>query len=96
MENRTAALIITIATAVVCGCGAILSCVFGILGAAQIPFDTSMNGVPTGSAPMPATWGYALLCASVIFVAIPVVVGFLTLRKKPAAPVSGEPMPPAS
>lgn len=41
--------------------------------------------------------GVGALCLGVIFVAIPVVVGFLTLRKKPqaAAPVSDEPLPPA-
>jgi hypothetical protein len=36
------------------------------------------------------------LCLGVVFVAIPVVVGIVTLRKKPeAAPVSNEPIPPA-
>jgi hypothetical protein len=38
-----------------------------------------------------------LVCLSVIFIAIPIVVGFLSLRKKPAAaPINNEPVPPAS
>ncbi len=96
MQNRTTAMVLTVATALVCGCAAILACVFGIFGAAQIPFDTYVNGAPAGAAPMPATLGYALLCTSVIFVAIPVVVGFLTLRKKPTPPDMSGPLPPAA
>lgn len=96
MQNRTAALIITIATALICGCAAILTFVFGILGATNTPFTNSINGVPTGSAPMPVSLGYALICTSVIFVAIPVVVGFFTLRKKPTPPDTTEPLPPAA
>ena len=96
MDNRTAGMIVTIATAFFCGIAAILACVFGILGVAQVPFDTATNGVPTGSAPMPASLGYTLLCVSLIFVAVPVVVGFLTLRKKPAPPDMPGQLPPAS
>ena len=46
--------------------------------------------------------GFALLCFSLIGLAIPVAVGFFTLRNKPddgiidSAPVSDEPLPPAS
>ncbi len=97
MNNRTVGIIATVVTALLCGCAAILSCVFGALGAAGVPFDTTVNGQTT-SQPMPAALGYALLCLSIVFIAVPVVVGFLTLRKKPeaAAPVSNEPLPPAS
>jgi hypothetical protein len=42
---------------------------------------------------MPLALG--LLCVSVIFIAIPIAVGFFALRKKPAAAaVSSESLPP--
>jgi hypothetical protein len=43
------------------------------------------------------TTGIVLLCLGVIFVAIPIVIGLVTLRKKPAQKVSPEDyIPPAS
>jgi hypothetical protein len=95
MDNRTKGIIATVASAVVCGCVGLFACIFGVLGAFQVPFQTDVNGV-TGNAPMPSTWGYALICLSVILLAVPVVVGFLTLRKKAAAPDMAGPMPPAA
>lgn len=94
MQNRTTAIIITIVTAVICGCLALFSFVFGLLGALQVPFQTNVNGV-TGSAPMPSALGYVLVCLSLLFVAVPVVVGFVTLRRKPEAAPPSEPLPPA-
>ncbi len=98
MQNRTAAVVITAITALVCLCAAIFACVFGAFGVMGQPFDTTLNGVPTGSAPMPTWLGVLLLCLSVVFIAVPVVVGFLTLRQKPAAaPIEPqEPIPPAN
>lgn len=95
MQNRTTATIITVVTAVICGCAALMAFVFGILGALQVPFQTNVNGV-TGSAPMPSAFAYVLLCLAVLFVAVPVAVGFFTLRRKPEAPKPSEPVPPAN
>jgi hypothetical protein len=95
MDNRTKGIIATVATAVVCGCLGLFACVFGALGALGRPFETNVNGV-TGSAPMPTQLGYVLLCLSLILFAIPVGVGFFTLRMKTAPKLPGEPMPPAS
>ncbi len=102
MQNRTTALILTIGTAVICGCLALFSCIFGLLGVMQVPFENTVNGVNTGSAPMPAGLGYVLLCLTLLFIAVPVVVWFVTLRKKPEAATPPEPpqpptpIPPAS
>ena len=93
MDKRTTGLIATIATAVLCGCPGIFICLFGALTAAgQGTFN---------DASLPPTVGFVLLCLSLIFIAIPIVVGFVTLRKKPAeaevpAPINNEPLPPAS
>jgi len=38
--------------------------------------------------------GFVFLCLSVIFIAIPIVVGFFMLRKKPEATVGSEQIPP--
>jgi hypothetical protein len=41
-------------------------------------------------------YGIGGICLGIVFVAIPIVVGVLMLRRKPeAAPVSDEPVPPA-
>ena len=96
MDNRTKGIIGTVASVVLCGCPGLFMCVFGAVTATgNMPFSTELNGV-TNTGTLPSTSGYVLLCLSVIFIAIPIVVGFLTLRNKPAAPKSNEPVPPAS
>jgi hypothetical protein len=98
MENRTVAIAITVVTALCCGCFALMSCIWGILGISGQPITTTVGGVESlETMPMPLAFG--LLCLSVIFIAIPVAVGFFTLRKKPAAAaatVSDEPIPPSA
>ncbi|GER78186.1 MAG: hypothetical protein JETCAE02_11980 [Anaerolineaceae bacterium] len=87
--NRNTGVIATVAAVLLCGCPGIFICLFGALTAAgQGTFnDQSLS----------PTVGFVLLCLSLVFIAIPVVVGVVTLRKKPeAAPVSNEPLPPAS
>jgi hypothetical protein len=96
MDNRNKGIIATIASALLCGCPGLFLCIFGAFTATgNMPYNTELNGI-TNSGTLPPTAGYVLLCLALIFIAIPVVVGFLTLRKKPAAPVSTEPIPPAS
>ncbi len=97
MDARTKGLVATIASVLLCGCPGLFMCVFGALVAAGAPVTTELNGV-SNTNQLPASMGVALLCVALIFILIPVVVGFLTLRsKKPAvAPVASEPLPPAS
>lgn len=94
MQNRTAAIIITVVVALVCLCAAIFSCVWGILGVTGSPINYSGTGITSGSAPMPQGLGFGLLCLAVIFIAVPIAVGFLTLRRKPGAATSSEPQEP--
>jgi hypothetical protein len=102
MQNRTTAIILTVASVLLCGCPGLALCIGGILTIAGLmPYTTTVNGyTTTGVAP---SWlGIVGLCLSVIFVVIPIVVGVLTLRKKKevAAPADiippSEPLPPAS
>ncbi len=97
MQNRTVAIVITVVTALCCLCLAMMSCIWGVIIASGQPITSTLNGVESVDT-LPAPLGFALICLSLIFVIIPVVVGFLTLRKKPeeAAAVSSEPVPPAS
>lgn len=94
--NKNTGLIATIGTALTCGCCGLFACIFGAVTATgNMPYNTELNGV-TNSGMLPSSVGYALLCMSIILIAIPVVVGFVTLRKKPQADTINEPLPPAS
>lgn len=93
--NRTTAIILTIASVVLCGCPGLFLCVFGGLVAAGAPVTTELNGV-SNSTTLPTSYGIAMLCLAVILIIIPIVVAFLTLRNKPAQPVSSTATPPTS
>ncbi len=97
-NNRTLWIIVTVVTAVFCCCAAIFSGVFGGLIASGTPFDVTDTSGITSKQTFPAPIGYVLLCLTVLFILVPIAVGFFTLRKKPetAAPSSNEPLPPTS
>lgn len=93
MNKKTFGIIATIVTVLLCGCSGLVMVVFGIVTATgnmplttEFPF-TSNFGNPN-SEMAPAYWGYVLLGLGVIFIAIPMVVGVLTLRSKPEKPAS--------
>ena len=92
MNNKNTGMIATIATALICGCCGLFTCIMGI---GTITGNGSYTlGSSTES--MPPAFGYVFLCLSIIMIIIPIAVGFFMLRKKPEAPVSNEPLPPAS
>ncbi len=93
--NRTTAIILTVASVVLCGCPGLFLCVFGGLVAAGAPVNTELNGV-SNSTTLPAAYGIAMLCLAIILIIIPVAVGFLTLRNKPQPPVVSTPIPPTA
>jgi hypothetical protein len=75
MNNKNTGIIATIAAVVLCGCPGLFLCLFGALTAAG-------RGTFNNSSMRPMA-GVGLLCLSLIFILIPVGVGFFTLRKKP-------------
>lgn len=85
MNNKNTGLIATIASVVLCGCPGIFMCFMGAMYAlvGNIPgADINIGG---SSDPASAvTLGIAMLCVSVIFIAIPIAVWFFMMRKKPA------------
>lgn len=96
MNNKNTGMIATIAAVVLCGCPGLFMCIFGAVAAAGImPFTTEVNGV-SNSGTMPAGAGIAMLCFSLILIIIPIAVGYFTMRKKPEAVTTNEPLPPAS
>jgi len=92
--KKTGAIIATVVASLICGCTAIIACIFGGMGVAQVPFTTTVNGYSTQQ-PMAIWLGVLLLCLSVIFIAVPVVVGVLTLRNKKPKGTPGEVLPPS-
>jgi uncharacterized membrane protein len=96
-DNRTWAIVGTIAAILLCGCPGLTMCVFGAYAATGKMTDFTSNYGGT----VPGWIGFATLCLAIIFIAIAVVVPILLLRKKkPAASVEvlppQEPLPPAS
>ena len=93
MQNRNTGIIATIAAAVLCGCPGLFLCIFGAVTATgNMPFSTDFNGI-SNSGTLPSTYGFVMLCLSLILILIPVAVGFFTLRRKPE--VATEEVPPA-
>ena len=101
-KKKTGAVIATIVTALLCGCPGLFGLCWGGLSAiiSQIPGAN----IDIGGSSDPSTalmWGIASLCGGIIFIAIPIVVGVLTLRKKKVTTTAdvlppNEPLPPAA
>ena len=96
-KSKTGAIIGTIVAALLCGCPGLIGLCLGAtsLVASFIPgaqIDVFGSKDPQSALMM----GLVSLCGGVIFIAIPIVVGVLTLRKKPEAVVVSpdEPLPP--
>ena len=97
MDKKTTGIIATVAAALLCGCPGLASLCFGAMFAvaSQVPgAEIDMFGSKDPAQAL--NYGIGGVCVGIVFIIIPIVVGFLMLRKKPeAAPVSDEPMPPA-
>lgn len=97
MDKRTTGIVATIASVLLCGCPGLFLCVFGgitALGGGEMSLNNSTQALGP-------TVGYVLLCLSLIFMAIPIVVGVVTLRKRknvvaPVVPPVSGPMPPTT
>lgn len=95
MDARTKGILATVASVILCGCPGLFLCIFGALAAVGAPVTTELNGVSNTSA-LPVGAAVAMLCVGVVFIAIPIVVAFFTLRTKPAPVAPSEPIPPAA
>ena len=95
MTNKNTGIIATVAAVVLCGCPGLFLCIFGAVTATgNMPYSTEVNGV-SNSGVLPSSYGFAMLCISLILILIPAAVGFFTLRKKPGIETI-DMLPPAS
>jgi hypothetical protein len=94
--KKTGAIVGTVVAAVICGCPGLIGLCWGATSAivSQIP-GANIN---IGGSSNPTTallTGIGTLCGGIIFIAIPIVVGVLTLRTKKPAAASVEVLPPS-
>jgi integral membrane sensor domain MASE1 len=90
MDTKNKGIVATIVAVVLCGCPGLCLCLFGAITAAgKGTFNNQSLSSPVG---------FVLICLSLIFIVIPIAVGFFMLRKKPeeAAVSSNETLPPTS
>ncbi len=99
--SKTTAIVITVATALLCGCPGLFLAVMGIMAAfgSQVPEVMAQNP----NSPQEVLLGSGMfLCFGAILILIPIVAGILSFRaakpNEPSSnfPSSNEPMPPAS
>ena len=97
MDKRTVGIIATVVTALLCGCPGFFGMCWGAI-AALVSFIPDAN-IDIGGSSDPATAlmsGLGALCIGVLFLAIPIAVGFFTLRRQPDPVVNpDQPIPPA-
>ena len=96
MDKKTTGIVATVATALLCGCPGLFGLCWGGIAAIASFIPGSEIDIMGSTDPQSAlVTGLGTLCVGIVLVAIPVVVGFVTLRKKPGeAVVSNEPLPP--
>jgi uncharacterized membrane protein YhdT len=96
-KSKTGGIIGTLAAVLLCGCPGLFVCLFGVLTAANLGTYSTDIGNTLGTGTLPQWFGFAFICAAIIMIAIPVVVGFLTLRdKKPKVENFTENLPPTA
>lgn len=78
--NRTTAIIATVATALLCGCPGLGACLWGaIFAVGGASGNATLNNQPADPTTAMLT-GLGVICFGIIAVAIPIAVGFFTLR----------------
>lgn len=94
--NRTTAIVITVVTALLCGCPGLALAALGIMAVfgSQMPEVMAQNP----STPEEALLGAGMfICIGSVLVLIPVIAGILSFRyARPSEPGINEPFPPAS
>ncbi len=106
MDKRTTGIVATIVAVLLCGCPGLFALCSGAITAFAGAVPGSNIDIFGSSDPQTALLtGVGVLCLGVILIAIPVVVGIVTLRNRPAPAASvnppssqepGEPLPPTS
>ncbi len=99
MEKRTVGIVATVLTILLCGCPGLFALCWGAITVPATFMPNAQIDVFGSSDPNTAMmYGIGAFCLGVLAVAIPVVVGILTLRKPktpPPAQFPSNPIPPA-
>ena len=100
-KSKTGAIIGTVAAVLLCGCPGLIGLCLGATSAiASFIPGAQIDIFGSKDAQSALIWGLVSVCGGVIFIAIPIVVGVLTLRKKKPAELApvlpNEPLPPVS
>lgn len=85
MEKRTVGIVATIVTALLCGCPGLFSLCWGLI-TASVSFMPGAD-INIGGSSDPTTamiTGLGACCGGILFIAIPIAVGFFMLRNKAA------------
>jgi hypothetical protein len=94
MDQRTTGIVLTIVAVVLCGCPGLASFCGGAMFAIVSFIPGAEIDVFGSTDPQSALiTGFVSLCIGILFIAIPVIVGYLTLGRKKDV-VSNEPLPP--
>ena len=100
MDKKTTGIIATIVATLLCGCPGLFSLCMGLVFvfAGAVP-DSNIDVMGSSDPGAAIAFGVGGLCLGIIFVAIPIAVGFFMLRKQPGASTEvidfDEPVPPA-
>jgi hypothetical protein len=104
-KKKTGAVIGTVVAALLCGCPGLVAMCWGLISAIVSFMPNANIDIGGSSDPNTAFFvGLGSLCGGIIFIAIPIVVGILTLKEKkpkkgelpPVEPPPSEPLPPAA
>ena len=82
-----------------CGLPGLSLALFGVVTAFGLSLRQDDFRIVSGTGPLPGWVGFVIICVSLFMIAIPIVVGIITLRnKKPKEDVvhSDQPLPPTS
>jgi hypothetical protein len=93
VEKRTLGIILTVVTVLFCGCPGLGLCLAGGITAAG--YGNYAMDLQGRSGVLPTGYGYGMLCAGLIAVAIPIVIGIVMLRKPKSVPPADN-VPPAA
>ena len=77
--NRNVGIALTIITILCCACPGLFMCVFGGMIGAGVPLTTTVGDVSSIQS-LPTSYGFGLICLSIILILIPIIVGVVTLR----------------
>ena len=93
MDKRTLGIILTLVTSFFCACPGLVICLAGGITAAG--YGNYYSDFQGRSGVLPTGYGFGMLCLGTIFVAIPIVIAIVMLRKPKAAPAV-DVVPPTS